>query len=147
MTSIDTSTAVFVTCRGSSSPIHLIDAYTSDLRASYRPYNSVDAMEGPTVVAFSSDGSKVYGTGFRSDRTIAVFDVSIPGKDGMIVRLGKTRRSADGQKGVPSALAFPGGSFGGARGGGGPSNVFAVGTFSPASIYIYDGDTECLFYF
>ncbi|KAL3802307.1 hypothetical protein ACHAW5_000029 [Stephanodiscus triporus] len=143
MTSSDPSTAVFVTCRGSSSPIHLIDAYTSELRASYRPYNSVDAMEGPTVVAFSSDGSKVYGTGFRSDRTIAAFDVSIPGKDGMIVRLGKTRRSADGQKGVPSALAFPGGFFGGSREGGGwPSNVFAVGTYSPASIYIYDDRTS-----
>jgi hypothetical protein len=48
--------------------------------------------------------------------------------------LGKTRRSGDGQKGVPSALAFP-------DGGRGPSGVFAVGTYSPASIYIHDDRT------
>ena len=134
MSSADPSTAVYATCRGPSTPIHLIDAYTSALRASYRPYNSVDAMEGPTVVAFSSCGSRVYGTGFRSDRTIAVFDTSVPGRDGCIARLGKTRRSRDGQKGVPSALAFP-------DGGRGPTGVFAAGTYSPASIYVYDDRT------
>ncbi|KAL7545956.1 hypothetical protein ACHAWF_009306 [Thalassiosira exigua] len=131
MTSSDPLTSLYATCRGRSTPIHLIDAYTSKIRATYRPYNAVDEMEGPTVVEFSPDGRRVYGTGFRSDRTVAAFDVSVPGRDGMIARLGKTRRSADGQKGVPSAMAFPGA-------GGGPSNVFAVGTYSPASIYIYD---------
>ena len=131
-------TALYATCRGHSLPIHLIDAYTSDLRASYCPYNNVDELEGPTVVEFSPDGSKIYGTGFRSDRTIAVFDTSIPGREGQILRLGKTRRSADGQKGIPSAIAFPKCS-----GGEGPSNVFAVGTYSPASIYIYDDRMAC----
>ena len=126
-------TALYATCRGHSLPIHLIDAYTSGLRASYCPYNNFDELEGPTVVEFSPDGSRIYGTGFRSDRTIAVFDTSIPGREGQILRLGKTRRSADGQKGIPSAIAFPKCS-----GGDGPSNVFAVGTYSPASIYIYD---------
>jgi len=133
MTSTSPLTSLFITCRGPSLPIHLIDAYTSQLRASYRPYNGVDEMEGPTVVEFSPDGSKIYGTGFKSDRTIAVFDTSLPGREGMIARLGKTRRSHDGQKGIPSALAFPK-----CEGAGGPSNVFAVGTYSPASIYIYD---------
>jgi hypothetical protein len=140
MSSLDPSSSVFATCRGNSMPIHLVDAYTSQLRASYRPYNSVDAMEGPNVISFNNDGSKLYGTGFVSDRTIAIFDVSIPGRDGMIARLGKTRRSRDGQKGMPSALAFPG-SGGRGSGVGGPSNVFAVGTYSPASIYIYDDRT------
>lgn len=126
-------TALFATCRGHSLPIHLIDAYTSELRASYRPFNNVDELEGPTVVEFSPDGSRIYGTGFKSDRTIAVFDTAIPGRECQILRLGKTRRSADGQKGIPSAIAFPKSS-----GENGPSNVFAVGTYSPASIYIYD---------
>ena len=133
MTSSSPISCLYATCRGYSTPIHLIDAYTSDIRASYRPYNGADEMEGPTVVQFSPDGRRVYGTGFRSDRTIAVFDVARPGRDGMVARLGKTRRSDDGQKGIPSALAFPRGS-----GGDGPCNVFAVGTYSPASIYIYD---------
>jgi WD40 repeat protein len=125
--------ALYATCRGHSLPIHLIDAYTSALRASYRPHNNVDELEGPTVVEFSPDGSRIYGTGFKSDRTIAVFDTSIPGREGQILRLGKTRRSADGQKGIPSAIAFPKSSAEN-----GPSNVFAVGAYSPASIYIYD---------
>ena len=134
MSSSSPLTSLYVTCRGHSLPIHLIDAYTSQLRASYRPYNNVDEMEGPTVVEFSPDGTRILGTGFKSDRTICVFDTSIPGKDGMIVRLGKTRRSNDGQKGIPSSIAFPKNN----DSGGGPMNVFAVGTYSPSSIYIYD---------
>jgi len=132
MTSTSPLTSLYATCRGHSMPIHLIDAYTSQLRASYCPYNAVDEMEGPTVVEFSPDGRRIYGSGFKSDRTIAVFDTSIPGRDGMIARLGKTRRSSDGQKGIPSSIAFP------KRSVDGPSNVFALGTYSPASIYIYD---------
>ena len=136
MNSSSPLTSLYLTCRGHSLPIHLIDAYTSQLRASYRPYNNVDEMEGPTVVEFSPDGSRIYGTGFKTDRTIVMFDTAIPGKEGAIWRLGKTRRSGDGQKGIPSAMAFP--KIGNGDGGGGPSNVFAVGTYSPASIYIYD---------
>jgi len=132
MTSTSPLTSLYATCRGHSMPIHLIDAYTSQLRASYCPYNAVDEMEGPTVVEFSPDGRRIYATGFKSDRTIAVFDTSIPGRDGMIARLGKTRRSSDGQKGIPSSIAFPKCSVDG------PSNVFALGTYSPSSIYIYD---------
>lgn len=135
MTSSSPLTSLYATCRGHSMPIHLIDAYTSQLRASYRPYNGVDELEGPTVVSFSPDGRRVYGTGFRTDRTIAVFDTSIPGREGTVARLGKTRRSSDGQKGIPSAIAFPRSDRIGCSG---PSNVFAVGAYSPASIYIYD---------
>ena len=141
MSSSNPTTSIYLTCRGPSTPIHLIDAYTSQLRASYRTYNSVDCMEGPSIVSFNACGSRVYGTGFKTDRTIAIFDTSIPGRDGMIARMGKTRRSSDGQKGIPSAIAFPkqpndvDSSCSIAIG---PSNVFAVGTYSPASIYIYD---------
>jgi WD40 repeat protein len=135
MTSSSPLTSLYATCRGNSMPIHLIDAYTSQLRASYRPYNGVDELEGPTVVEFSPDGSRIYGTGFKTDRTIAVFDTAIPGREGRIMRLGKTRRSSDGQKGIPSAMAFAKCSGGDNNG---PSNVFALGTYSPGSIYIYD---------
>lgn len=136
MSSSSPATSIYVSCRGHSLPIHLIDAYTSQLRASYRPYNAVDELEGPTVVEFSPDGNQIYGTGFKSDRTVAVFDTNIPGREGLIMRLGKTRRSSDGQKGIPSAIAFP--KNVGENQNCGPSNVFAVGAYSPASIYIYD---------
>jgi len=136
MSSSSPASSIYVSCRGHSLPIHLIDAYTSQLRASYRPYNAVDELEGPTVVDFSPDGNHIYGTGFKTDRTVAVFDTNIPGREGLIMRLGKTRRSSDGQKGIPSAIAFP--KNVGENRNYGPSNVFAVGAYSPASIYIYD---------
>ena len=146
MSSSNPTSSIYLTCRGPSTPIHLIDAYTSQLRASYRTYNSVDCMEGPSIVSFNTSGSRIYGTGFKTDRTIAIFDTSIPGREGMIARMGKSRRSNDGQKGIPSAIAFPkthqqpinnndGSNVIIASG---PSNVFAIGTYSPASIYIYD---------
>ena len=119
------------TCR--DQPIHLIDAYNSSIRATYSPINALDEMESPTVVTFTPDGSRIFASGFRTDRTIHKFDTNIPGKESDILKLGKTRRSKDGQKGIVSALSFPEGNsaFAGI-------NVFAVGTYSPGSIYVYD---------
>lgn len=84
-------------------------------------------MESPSVVTFSSDGQRVLTSGFRSDRVIHVFDTAAPGRASTCLRLGKTRRSSDGQKGHVSALSCsPDG------------RVFCVGTYSPGSMYIYD---------
>jgi telomerase Cajal body protein 1 len=108
-------------------PVHLYDAYNADhVRASYRPYNSLDEMEAPNVVTFSNDGQKILCAGFRTDRTIHMFDTAIPGRDSTLFRLGKTRRSRDGQKGLVSAVCFR------------DSSIFAVGTYAPGSIYVYD---------
>jgi len=93
-------------------------------------------MESPNVVTFTPDGTRIFASGFKTDRTIHKFDTNIPGRDSDILRLGKTRRSKDGQKGIVSALSFPDGNS--MFAGGGTSNVFAVGTYSPGSIYIYD---------
>lgn len=68
----------------------------------------------------------MYGTGFRSDRTIAAFDVFDTGEGRYDCSIGQ-----DEEERRLTELAFPG--VGGAREGGGPSNVFAVGTYSPAS--------------
>jgi WD40 repeat protein len=111
-------------------PIHLFDAYTGEIRATYCPYNALDAMESPAVVSFSSDGQRVMAAGFRSDRVIHVFDTATPGRDSTCLRLGKTRRSSDGQKGHVSALTFSSNE-----------RVFCVGTYSPGSIYVYDERT------
>jgi len=110
-------------------PIHLYDAYTGRVRATYRPFNAMDEMESPTVVSFSPDGQHVYAGGFRSDRTIHVFDTAVPGRDSTVLRLGKTRRSSDGQKGLVSAMAFSPRIY---------NHVFCVGTYAPGSIYVYD---------
>jgi WD40 repeat protein len=116
----------------SDQPVQLYDAYSGVVRATYRPFNALDEMESPSVVEFSNDGQKMLCGGFRSDRTIHLFDTAMPGRDSTILRLGKTRRSSDGQKGLVSAACFGGQS-------GGPNKqFFAVGTYSPGSIYIYD---------
>jgi WD40 repeat protein len=119
-----------VVSKSSDQPIHLYDAYTGRVRATYRPFNALDEMESPTVVSFSPDGTHVYAAGFRTDRFIHVFDTTIPGRDSTILRLGKTRRSTDGQKGLVSAIAFsPRATL---------NHVFCVGTYAPGSIYVYD---------
>lgn len=110
-------------------PIHLYDAYTGFIRATYRPFNAMDEMESPTVVSFSPDGQRLYAGGFCTDRTIHVFDTAVPGRDSTILRLGKTRRSSDGQKGLVSAITFSPRS---------DNHVFCVGTYAPGSIYVYD---------
>lgn len=105
----------------------MYDAYTGAIRATYRPYNAMDEMESPTVVMFSNDGQRLVCGGFRSDRVLHVFDLAVPGRDSTTLRLGKTRRSTDGQKGLVSALACAP-----------DARYFGVGTFAPGSIYIYD---------
>jgi telomerase Cajal body protein 1 len=112
----------------SDQPIHMYDAYSGAVRASYRPFNALDEIEAPAVVHFTSDGQKILASGFQTDRTIHLFDTAAPGRRSTILRLGKTRRSSDGQKGLVSALS----SCSSDR------NVLAVGTYAPGSIYLYD---------
>jgi WD40 repeat protein len=109
-------------------PVHLYDAYTGLVRATYRPYNALDEMESPTTLCFANNGQHLVTGGFRTDRMLQVFDLNRPGRDASsIMKLGKTRRSKDGQKGLVSALATSD-----------ETNILAVGTYSPGSIYLYD---------
>lgn len=91
-------------------------------------------MESPSVVTFSPDGQRILASGFRTDRTIHCFDTALPGRDSTIFRLGQTRRSRDGQKGIVSAMAFS--STPTLRSS--HQHVLAVGTYAPGSIYVYD---------
>ncbi len=128
MNSSDPATCCFLgVSRGS--PVHLYDAYDGSIRASYRPYNGLDEMESPTVVSFVNNGQQLVTGGLRSDRLLHVFDLNRPGRDHAqpLLKLGKTRRSKDGQKGLVSAMAYSE-----------TNGVLAVGTYSPGSIYLYD---------
>lgn len=117
------------------------------MRASYCPYNALDEMESPTVVTFSPDGQKIISGGFRTDRSIYCFDTSRPGRDATsLFKLGKTRRSSDGQKGFVSAIDFQrhhASSFDNTTPHG-SNRIFAVGTYSPGSIYVYDDRVNCV---
>ena len=111
------------------SPVHLYDAYDGSIRATYRPYNALDEMESPTTLCFVENGQKIVTGGLRSDRILHVFDINRPGREHSrpMLKLGKTRRSKDGQKGLVSAMAYSE-----------RTGVIAVGTYSPGSIYLYD---------
>jgi len=111
-------------------PVHLYDAYSGSVRATYCPFNALDELEAPNVVRFSGDGQQILAAGFRTDRTMHIFDTARPGRSSTtVLRLGKTRRSSDGQKGLVSAITF---------GGQATKQVVAAGTYAPGSIYIYD---------
>ena len=111
------------------SPVKLYDAYDGSVRATYSPYNALDEMESPTTLCFAENGQKLVTGGLKSDRLLHVFDINRPGREHSLplLKLGKTRRSKDGQKGLVSAMVYS------ERNG-----VIAVGAYSPGSIYLYD---------
>lgn len=96
-----------------NNPIHMWDAFTGQLRCTYRTYNNADEIISPHSLAFNTQGEKLY-CGFN--KTIRVFDVSRPGRD-FIEKL--TNENKEGQAGIISCFAFT------------PSNnhLFAVGSY------------------
>lgn len=134
MNSNDASTSFFLST-SKDQPIHLIDAYDASLKATYRAYNHLDELTSANVATFTPEGKRIVCGGFATDkRSLQVFDVEYPGRDGEIWRLGKSRYSSDGQKGMVSCISFS--PLSNAYCGYG--NVFAIGTYSPGSIYLYD---------
>jgi WD40 repeat protein len=129
MQSHDPSTCCFLTT-SRDQPVHLYDAYTGKVRAAYCPYNALDELEAPNVAIFHpTHGQTLVAGGFRTDRRIYVFDVHRPGRQAQAVwKLGNTKRSTDGQKGLVSALAYSRQH----------EALLAVGTYAPGSIYLYD---------
>ncbi|CAH2011077.1 unnamed protein product [Acanthoscelides obtectus] len=68
-------------CWASSShagPIHLWDAFTGDLRCTYRGYNAVDEVEPAMSVSFSADGQNVFG-GYK--KNVKIFATGRPGRE------------------------------------------------------------------
>ncbi|OEU16273.1 WD40 repeat-like protein, partial [Fragilariopsis cylindrus CCMP1102] len=128
MKSSDPATCCFAAV-SRDSPVHLYDAYDGSIRASYCPYNGLDEMESPTTLCFVENGTKLVTGGLRTDRLLHIFDINRPGRDHVppTLKLGKTRRSKDGQKGLVSAMAYSE-----------HRGVIAIGTYSPGSIYLYD---------
>ena len=135
MQSSNPATCLFA-ATGRDQPVQLIDAYTGNIRATYAPVNEREEMESPaTVVQFSPNGDQIITAGYKSERMLVVFDTGIPGRGGTVVKLGHTKRSKDGQKGMISALACSKESSSISSG---SSPLIAVGTYAPGSIYVYD---------
>ncbi|ELU01042.1 hypothetical protein CAPTEDRAFT_167179 [Capitella teleta] len=77
MSSADPDSCFFVSaCR--DHPVHMWDAHTGLLRASYRPYDHLDELASPYSLAFSPNGKRLL-CGFY--KIIRVFDVSRPGRE------------------------------------------------------------------
>ncbi|KAG7399087.1 Telomerase Cajal body protein 1 [Phytophthora boehmeriae] len=102
MTSADPTSCTFVST-SRDQPVHLWDAYTGELRASYRAYDHMDELASAQSLAFNLTGDKIFA-GF--DRMIRFFDLSQPSRDFRARPLSKTRRSRKGQRGLISTLHF-----------------------------------------
>lgn len=76
MNSLDPVSCVLAST-SQDSPIHLWDAYTGFIRATYQPVNQCDEVTSAYSLCFSPDGSKLY-CGFK--KCIRIFDVSQPGR-------------------------------------------------------------------
>ncbi|XP_055550742.1 telomerase Cajal body protein 1 homolog [Wyeomyia smithii] len=70
-------TSVWIASR-QHEPIQMWDAYTGKLRCSYKGYNAVDEVEAALSIAWSLDGSFIFG-GYK--KSIKMFDVKAPGRE------------------------------------------------------------------
>ncbi|OXU27252.1 hypothetical protein TSAR_006123 [Trichomalopsis sarcophagae] len=76
MNSWDPSTCCFLST-SQGSPIHLWDAFTGQLRATYRAYNQVDEVEAGISVQFTDSGGLIW-SGFKN--ALRTFDTDRPGR-------------------------------------------------------------------
>lgn len=85
MNSWDPSTCCFAST-SKESPVHLWDAFTGELRATYRAYNQVDEVEAAISVQFINSGAEVW-SGFKG--ALRTFDTGRPGRQVNTISLKK----------------------------------------------------------
>uniref|UniRef100_A0A8D1LCN4 Telomerase Cajal body protein 1 n=1 Tax=Sus scrofa TaxID=9823 RepID=A0A8D1LCN4_PIG len=90
----------YVASSSRQNPIHIWDAFTGELRASFRSYNHLDELTAAHSLCFSPDGSQLF-CGFN--RTVRVFSTSRPGRD---CEVRATFAKRQGQSGIISCIAF-----------------------------------------
>ncbi|XP_025861194.1 telomerase Cajal body protein 1 isoform X2 [Vulpes vulpes] len=90
----------YVASSSRENPIHIWDAFTGELRASFRAYNHLDELTAAHSLCFSPDGSQLF-CGFN--RTIRVFSTARPGRD---CEVRATFAKKQGQSGIISCIAF-----------------------------------------
>ncbi len=99
----DPLTACFISS-SRDHPIHLWDAFTGQIRASYRAYDHMDELASAHALAFSPFGDKIFA-GF--ERMVRVFDTATPGRDFDERPTRPTKRSrCGGQNGIISTICF-----------------------------------------
>lgn len=86
---------------GKDSPIHLWDAFTGELRCTYRAYNAVDEVEAAHSLAFSPSGEKLY-CGFKN--AIRIFNTDLPGRQCEMRNLKLSSFPSQRQTGIISCI-------------------------------------------
>ncbi|XP_034951119.1 telomerase Cajal body protein 1 [Chelonus insularis] len=76
MSSWDPVTCCFL-ATSKETPVHLWDAFTGKLRATYRAYNQVDEVDAAISVRFGNDGNTIW-SGFKG--IVRSFDINRPGR-------------------------------------------------------------------
>ncbi|GMH37475.1 hypothetical protein BSKO_05348 [Bryopsis sp. KO-2023] len=100
MSSQNAQTCCFLsTCR--KNPIHLWDACSGNLRATYRAYDQADEITAAISVGFSNDGACICA-GYK--QVIRVFDTARPGRD--YDEFKTHSKNQLGQQGLISCLAW-----------------------------------------
>ena len=102
-------------------PMHMWDAYSGALRASYAAYNHLDEVTSAYSMTVGPAGTRLYA-GF--DRAIRIFDVARPGRQCELRPTCPSRKSREGQRGIISCLTcspdhsglFAAGSYAGSVG-------------------------------
>lgn len=116
MNSADPATCCFAST-SRDQPIHLWDAFTGALRATYTAFDRADEVAAAYSLAFSRDGTRIL-CGF--ERAVRVFDTSRPGRQLETRPTVATKRSAEGQRGILGCIAAdPSGS-----------GLYAVGSYA-----------------
>lgn len=116
MNSMDPPTCCFVST-AKSQPIHLFDAFTGKLRATYRIINRLDEIATAHSVCFSTDGARLFA---GLDGEYRIFDTMTPGKQSTTIVLPE-------QKGIVSTMVAS------------SNGILATGTYNN-SIGLYDGE-------
>ncbi|XP_074598889.1 telomerase Cajal body protein 1 homolog [Brevipalpus obovatus] len=129
MTSLEPTTCFFLTT-SRNNPIHMWDAYTGKIAASFCPYNHLDEVVSAYSLAFSPDGTKIYA-GFK--KSVKIFDTALPGR---IFEERLTYANKSGQHGIISSIAVNPRK----------SSVYALGSYTK-QIGLYEepnGDPICI---
>ncbi|XP_078437371.1 transducin/WD40 repeat-like superfamily protein isoform X1 [Wolffia australiana] len=124
----DMNSCVFAsTCR--DHPIHLWDAFSGQLRATYRAYDAMDEITAALSVSFNTFGTKIFA-GYN--KCIRIFDVHRPGRD---FELHSTLKGNEGLSGIVSSIGFS------------PSHngLLAFGSFNQTTAVYAEGNMELLF--
>ncbi|KDE03416.1 hypothetical protein MVLG_06082 [Microbotryum lychnidis-dioicae p1A1 Lamole] len=104
-------------------PVQLLDGSDHRLRATYAIIDHQERFVAPHSMVFTPDGSHLI-CGY--DNALEIFDVSLPGAEGIRIPTSPTKKSRSGQKGIISSLTISP-----------DATLVAAGSFS-GSVGLYD---------